>query len=85
VPAPAPAEPDSAANPPPPIIMKEFATGKRIDVTAHKNIQLLPTLQECGVPVKDETTKPISRIFSSKPNPIANIYPWMVRLINEGM
>jgi len=68
-------------------IMPEFATGKRVDLTSHKNVQLLPSLQECGVPFKDElpATKPSPRIFTPKLNTLYKKYPWVVRLVNEGI
>jgi hypothetical protein len=62
-----------------------LATGKKIDVTLHKNIQLLPTEQDCGFADKEEPKQKQEgiKLFLAKQN-VPLKYPWMVRIVVEG-
>lgn len=67
---------------------KELTTGKGIDVTQHKNILLLPAEEECGFADKEDIATSMqqsgSKVFLTKPNTPSK-YPWMVRVVVEGM
>jgi len=81
-------EPDPEAPPPTPapLIMKELATGKRIDVTKHPHIQMLPTIQECGFSAKEDTSNGKGggvKMLSGRSTGTGK-FPWMVRIVNEG-